>query len=336
MRRVALILTLLLAPTVLLAQRATQIQLATILPANSLWDKSLRQMGADWEKATDGRVRMRMFPGGAQGDESTIIRRLKLGTPQAAAFSQPGLAEIDDAFNVFGIPFFFDSDEEMRYVLEKLEPMLTQRLEKHGLVFLNWGHGGWAHVFTTSAVRTLDDIKRHKIFTTAGGDKMVQWYKQNGFQPVPLPITEVLLGLNTGLISAYPSPPYLALLLQWYSKAPYMLDVLLGPVIGATVITEAAWKRIGAEDQEEILEICGDLEDRLMTDVPAQERSSIEEMKKRGLTVATLDAAAQAGFHAAAEKLTASMRGWMVPADVYDAAFRERNAFRAGGSGFSR
>ncbi len=328
--RLLTILAVLASPLALVAQGGTQIRLATVLPAGSLWDKALRQMGADWAKATDGRVQLRIFPGGAQGSEPTVVTKMRLNNPQAASLTQPGLAHIDEAFNVFGVPFFFQSDEELRYVLEKLAPTLTEALADEGLVLVNWGHGGWAHVFAKSQVKDLDDLKRMKLFTTAGDDDMVQWYKQNGFEPVPLALTDVLLGLNTGLITAYPSPPYAALLLQWYTKTPHMLDLSLGPVIGATVVTDMTWKRLSGMDQRAILEIANASEDRLMTEVPTQDRNSVEEMKKRGLSVTTLDERAVADFRAAAEKLARSMRGTMVPADVYDLAVRARDEFRAG------
>ena len=51
-------------------------------------------------------------------------------------------------------------------------------------------------------------------------------------------------------------------------------------------------------------------------------------MKTRGLTVTTLDPKAAADLRAAAEKLTGTMRGTMVPADIYDMAVQERDAFR--------
>ena len=321
-------LVLLLCPIMLLAQRTTTIRLGTVLPANSMYDRLLKQMSSEWQKATDGRVRLRVASGGTQGDEGTIIRRMRLNTSQAAALTQVGLAEIDDSFSVIAIPFFFESDEEVFYVLDKLTPRFEKALADAGLVLLNWGHGGWVHFFSTERVKTLDDLRKVKVYTSAGNDWMVQWYKENGFGPVPLALTDVLMGLNTGLINAYPSPPYFALAMQWYRRTSYMLDVPLGPAIGATVITERAWRRISQDDKSAILASAKSIQDRMWADVPPQEREAVAEMQKRGLKVTTPNAAAETRFRAAADKLTASMRGGMVPADVYDLALRERNSFR--------
>ena len=324
-RLLIIAVALMLAPVVLFAQRTTKITLGSILPANSIWDKALKQMAAEWQRATDGRVTLRVQ--GGFTDEGTLARRLRRGRPQAAVFGLPG--KLDDAFNVLSVPFFFESDAEVFHVVEKLTPIFERVLADRGLVLLNWGHAGWAHFFTKNRVENLEDLKRTKLYTTAGDDRMLQWYKENGFDPTPLATTDVLLGLSTNLINAHPSPPFVALLFQWYDETPFMLDVPLAPVLGITVVTERTWNQISAEDQRTLRASAKRLEQDLLRDVPAQERRSIEAMQKRGLTVVELDDAAKASLREVADGLTASWRGTMIPADVYDQALRERNNFRA-------
>ena len=136
---------LLAAPAVLLAQRATRIQLGSILPANSVWDRSLKEMAVEWRDETDGRVQLRV-QSGAFRDEAALARRLRRGRPQAAVFGLPG--DIHEAFGVLNIPFFFESDEEVFHVVEALTPTFERILADEGMVLLNWGHAGWAHFFT--------------------------------------------------------------------------------------------------------------------------------------------------------------------------------------------
>ena len=323
--RFAVVVAVLAVPVVLLAQRP--ITLGSIAPPNSLWDKALKEMAANLQKDTDRRVRLRIASS-SQGDESTIIRRLKLNSTQAALLSQPALGEIDPAFNVLGMPFFFESDEEARHVLTALRPTFERALADQGLVLIGWGHTGWAHFFTADPVSTLDDLRRAKIFTSAGDDGMVQWYKENGFDPVPLAVTDVAMGLNTGLIDAYPLPPYAVMLVQYYRSAPHMLDVPISPVINGLLVTARQWDRLSAEDQRAFMQVGQRFEDQQWQEVPRQDREAVEVMRGRGLIVSIPDAAATTEFRRTADELTASMRGSMVPAAVYDLAVRERARFR--------
>jgi len=316
---------LILAPIVLFAQRTTKITLGSILPANSIWDQALKRMAAEWKRETDGRVELRIQ--GGFTDEGTLVRRLKRGIPQAAVIGLPG--QLDDAFNVLSIPFFFESDDEVFHVVAKLTPTFERVLADEGLVLLSWGHAGWAHFFTKDKVENLEDLKRTKLYTTNGNDKMLRWYKENGFDPVPLATTDVLLGLSTGLINAHPSPPFVALLFRWYDDTPFMLDVPLAPVLGITVVTERVWNRVSAEDQRTVRALAKRLERDLLRDVSAQELDAVDAMRTRGLTVVELDDVAKASLREVADGLTASWRGDMIPTDVYDQALRARDAFRA-------
>src|SRR3954470_16767669 len=101
------VLLLLAAATV--AQAQTTIKLATIVPEGTVWDKNVKQMAEEWKTATGGRVTVTVFGGGSQGDEPQILRKMRVDALQAAAFTAVGLGSIDASFNLFDIPFFFES-----------------------------------------------------------------------------------------------------------------------------------------------------------------------------------------------------------------------------------
>jgi TRAP-type transport system periplasmic protein len=305
------------------------IRLATLVPTGSLWDKGLRQMASEWSQATQARVTVTIFPGGAMGDEATIVRKLRFDNPQAAALSGIGLARIDDAFNVFSTPFFLQSYDELDYVADALTPALRARLDRKGLVLLAWGHVGWAHLFSTIPVRTLEDLRRIRLFTAAGDDRMLRFYKANGFQARALPATDILIALTSGMIDGLPAPPAAALAFQWFRHTKFMVNTGLAPVIGAIVMTRKSWERIPETDRVSLLASAKAMERRLAEQVPRAERESIAEMQKRGLTVT----AAEGGeWQSTGQSLASTLTGQMVPADILELALKARNEFRQRGN----
>jgi len=301
------------------------IKLATVVPDGSIWDKSLKQMAADWKQASSDRVTVTVFSGGSQGDESSVLRKMRLDALQAASLTVVGLAAIDPAFNVFNVPFFFDSYDELNAVVEALTPTLKQRVEAKGFVLLNWGHGGWLQVFTKRPVKSVADLKGIKLYTSAGDDRMTQWYKANGFQPRAMAMTDVLTGLTTGMIEGLPTPPVAALAFQWNRQTPYMLDVGLAPVVGATIITRKTWLRITDADRAKLSESALAVEKRLQVEVPKQDAFAVLLMQQQGLTVTK---ASGPEWRQEGEVLGATMRGEMVPQDIFDLAVKARDAFR--------
>lgn len=310
-----------------LASAQTTIRLASPAPLGSVWHKALKQFETDVRTATGGRVILRVI-GAAQDDEATMISNMKIGRQHAASITALGLASVDPAFNVFSIPMFYSSWDEYRAVRARLEASLKTRLEAKGLVLLNWGDSGWVYLFSKNPMPTVDELKKQRLYTSAGEDAFVQLYKQNGFNPRPLPFTEIQSSLMTGLLDAIPSPPLAALAFQWYRNVPNMLDLGVGPLAGATVVDAKIWNTVDAKDREQILAVAKKTQDALDRDVPQQDDQSKVEMVKRGLKVNVPDAAAAKGFRDMADKFAGSMRGGLVPADVYDAAQRERDAYR--------
>ena len=315
-----------------LAAAPVNVRLATLAPSGTSWHKALLDMGNAWNKDTQGRVTLSVIAGGNQ-DEATILTKMRPGfeTLQGTFISAVGLAELDEAFNVFSMPFFFESDAEQQAVQNKLTPIFQQRLQAKGFQLLAWGSGGWVQLFSKKPLRTLADVKAAKLYTQKGSDKWVQWYVSNGFHPVALLPANIpeQLKLGTGLIDTAPNPPYLALTLQIFRDAKYMLDVRIAPLVGALIMSNSAWNKITPEDRVKVMAGAQALEKRVFTEAPQQDASSVKAMvTSGGLQVITLDAKAAAEFRAAANQLNTTMRGSMVPPDVYDAAVQERDAFR--------
>jgi TRAP-type C4-dicarboxylate transport system substrate-binding protein len=303
----------------------TAIKLATLVPQASVWDKNLKQMAEEWKEATGGRVTVTVFSGGSQGDEPTVVRKMRLDALQAAAFTNVGLGSIDWAFNVFDIPFFFDSYEELNYVTDKLTPALKKRMEAKGFVLLNWGHGGWTQIFTKKPVATVDDLKHVKLWTSAGNDRQVQWFKANGFEPRAMATTDILTGLTTGMLEGLPTTPLAAMLFQWDRQTPYMLELGLAPIVGAGVITTKAWKAIPDADKPKLLAAAAGVEQRLRVEVPKLDANAVEQMTKRGLTV-TKPVGPE--WRTQLEGLAKTMRGESVPPDIFDLASKARDEYR--------
>ena len=330
-RRILAPALLILCAVAALPAAAVTVKLASLAPDGSVWDLAIEEMGAEWDKATDGRVRLRVYPGGVAGDESDVVRKMRIGQLQAAALTVGGLTDIDDAFRVFAIPMFFDSYEELYYVIERMTPELSKRLDDKGYVLLNWAHAGWVHLFSTAPVTSLEQLKTTKLFVGAGDDRAVQWWKNNGYRPVPLAMTDILTGLQTGMIEALPSPPLAALLLQWYKQAPYMLDLGLAPLVGATIVQKRVWQSIDEADRKSLLAAAAELGKTLEREVPRQDRESVAEMTKRGLTVVRVDDAARLeAFRGAAAEFAERVSGDRLPPEILQLAQEARAAYRSG------
>ena len=323
--------SLLLAAALLLGAAGAEaapvvIKLATLVPDGSVWDRALKSMGSEWKRDTEGRVDLRVYPGGVAGDEPDVLRKMRIGQLHAGTLTVSGLIDIDPAFEALAIPLFYESYDEFFHVLRAVEPEMRRRARAMGYELIQWGHGGWVHVFSTEPIRRVEDLQRLKLFVSAGDGKMLQWWKSEGFNPVALAMTDIMTGLQTGLIDVLPTTPLAALSLQWFRQTPHMLDMGLAPLVGATVVSTRIWNRLSAEDQEAMRAAALEMERRLERDIPEQDTTAVAEMEKRGLTVNPI--VDEATWRRLAAEFEASLRGLRIPAEAFDLVLKERDAYR--------
>lgn len=308
-----------------------RLKVATLAPRGSVWFKELGQVASEWKRASKGRAEMTVYWGGTQGDEDAVIRRIRLGQLQGAWLTTIGLTRIDDGFNALNMPLFYDSTDELFCVIDRLMPALARRIAPKGFVVLSPGYVGWVQVFTTRPASTLDELKRLRIFTSVGDERMTHWYKDNGFCPVALAATDLTASLLTGAVEALPTTPLTALSMQYYPRVPHMLQVNLAPLSGALIVSVEAWDGL-PQDLKAILTSAATTSwSRMQVSVPDADGRAIEAMRMNDkLTVTRVKGTpAVAAFDALAEGYATSARGKWVPADVYDLAVSHREACRA-------
>jgi len=183
-----------------------------------------------------------------------MVQKLRIKKLQAVALSGAGLSGIDAAVSALQIPMMLSSYEELDYVRDRISDRLQKGLAQRGFIVLNWGDAGWVHFFTKVPASHPDEIRKMKLCVLQGDNSTFQLYKINGFRPVSLASTDILTGLQTGLIDAFQSPPLFALSNQWFGGAKNMLDINFAQLVGATVIAKDVWDKIPAATQKQMLE----------------------------------------------------------------------------------
>jgi TRAP-type transport system periplasmic protein len=107
-----------------LSAQTITIRMGTLAPRNSRWHQLLIAMGDKWKAASGGKVELRIYPGGEQGDEPEMVQKMRLGELQSVAISGAGLSGIDASASALQIPMMYDSWSELDYVRDRIDPGL--------------------------------------------------------------------------------------------------------------------------------------------------------------------------------------------------------------------
>ena len=245
----------LLATLLVTNANAADLKIATVLPENTQWMKDMRAAGVEIKERTEGRVNFRFYSGGVQGNPGKVLRKIKIGQLHGGAFTPTDLQQVYPDLNIYGLPFLFESEDEVNYVRARVDSKLMQGLEEAGFVSFGFSSGGFAIVMSNVPVRSHDDLKGRKIWVPEGDLISYETMKALELSPVTLPITDVLTGLQTGLIDIVAMSPAGALVLQWHTKVEYLTKLPILYSMGFLAIDARSFNRLDAADQAAVRDV---------------------------------------------------------------------------------
>jgi len=310
------------------APAQTVIRMGTLAPKGSRWHQILLDMGEKWKQISGGKIQLKVYPGGEQGDEPEMVQKLRIKELQAVALSGAGLTGIDSGVAALQIPLMLQSNEELDYVRDKIAPQLEKNIAARGFIVLNWADAGWIHFFTKKPAITPDDFRKLKLCVLQGDSTTFELYKANGFRPVSLAATDILTGLQTGLIDGFQAPPLVALSSQWFGAAHNMLDIPFAPLVGATLISKDVWNRIPEAQRKPMMEASRQAGVELRQEIRTLDASSVGLMETFGLNVEHADPAAVAAWTKLIDGLYPKLRGAWVSARLFDEVRQLRDQYR--------
>jgi TRAP-type C4-dicarboxylate transport system substrate-binding protein len=250
--QVSWVLALLVTATTAYQAQAIELKVASVAPDGSSWMREMRAGADEIRDRTGGRVLIKFYPGGVMGNDSQVLRKIRIGQLHGGAFAGGGLAARYAAINLYSIPLLFRSLDEVDYVRERMDSKLQIGLEAAGFVTFGFVEGGFAHVMASEPISGIEDMRRRKIWIPEGDQVSFLSLEAMGLSPVVLMPTDVLTGLQTGLLDVVAASPVVALVLQWHTTVKYMMDLPIAYSIGIFALDTRVFQRLSADDQQTV------------------------------------------------------------------------------------
>jgi TRAP-type C4-dicarboxylate transport system substrate-binding protein len=284
---------------------ADVLKIATLPPDGSPWMKEVRSNAAIIEQRTAGRVKFRFYPGGVMGDDTSVLRKIRVGQLQGGGVASGALAEIYPDSQLYGLPMLFRSYEEVDYVRSRMDEMILKGLEKHGLVAFGIAESGFAYLMSRRPIRRVENLEGLKVWVPQGDPISRTFFETAGRSPIPLPLSDVLTGLQTGLIETIGTPPIGAIALQWHTAVKYLTEVPLLYTYGMLVFDPRAFKRLSRDDQAIVRDVLGSGIAELNKQNREDNESAKQALESQGITFVQPSPAAVERLHSIAVEATA-------------------------------
>lgn len=288
---------------------AYRFKIATIAPDRSVWINAYNEMADEIGRISNGAIKFTCYPGGVQGDEHTVMRKIRIGQLQGAGFTGIGIAKICKEALVLQLPYMFKTYQEFEYVFQRMKGILEEACEKEGYYALGWPHFGFVYLFSSDMVQDIGTLRIAKPWAIEDDILSKSMFSIAGVSAVSAQIGDVLTGLRSGLIRTIYAPPVGMITLQWFTKIKYRVDLAGAYTFGTFVVDKKKWDQIPAALQKNVATVCNTHFDRLNEKVRQQNQDALELMEKNDIETISLSEKGLQEFGETSQRVAEQLSG---------------------------
>ncbi|HAK45408.1 MAG TPA: hypothetical protein DCO79_05755 [Spirochaeta sp.] len=289
MKKRFLILSIILLTAAVFQINAATFKMASLLPEGTEWDNALKKMAGDWRTISGGRVKVKIYPGGIAGGEADVIRKMRIGQIDMAVLTAVGITAIVPDTFAMSMPFMFETEEELDFVVEEIAPIFDEAFLEKGFIMLTWSKSGWVNFFSKDRVVEPRDLMRVKLAGSVTQPELAEAFKGMGFNVIGVDLPDALMALQSGMVDACYTAPMLAASYQWFGIADNMLDLKIAPVLGGIVISERSWRKVPDKNKEEFIQAAVSMSEGFYKEAVRMEEKAIDVMLDNGLIINNQD-----------------------------------------------
>lgn len=264
---------------------AQTFKIATIAPEGSQWMQQMREAALKIEEQTAGRAHLKFYGGGVMGNEKSVLRKMRVGQLHGGAFTGGGLSQISPDMLLYSLPLLTESEAEMNLLRQAMDPVFIQLLEDKGFVSFGFASGGYANLMSQTPIHGVEDMKGLKVWVPEGDQVSYAVMESLGLAPVTLPLSDVLTGLQTGLVEVVGTSPLGALAFQWYTRVNYITPMPLAYVYGSLVIDKREFNRLSTADQAVMRDVLGAMYRTFDKQNSIDNNNAIQALQAQGLAI---------------------------------------------------
>ena len=236
-----------LEPTVAASVEGRQgnvLTVGTIAPSHSQHTKGLIAAAKEIERRTGGRVIVKTRTSSYQ-----LLRRIRSRQFQGGVFTPAELYSVYPDLGIYSLPGIFRSQAEVAYVRERMDAKLHVGLRDAGFVSFCFAGTGFTTLMSNRPLRNHVDLQSVRLWVPEGDPVLLSAAQALGMSTHALPLSDVLVGIQTDLLDALFATPIGALIMQWHTKVRYLTSLSSAYSFNLLVMEKNAFEALAPQDQ---------------------------------------------------------------------------------------
>ena len=251
----AAICLLVTAPAVFAGKEDARIQwkLACLAPKDVGYAVRVREiLIPEVEKSTHGDLSVKVYWGGVMGNDEETLKKMRIGQLQGSGLSGEGTFKLADDISVLGLPFLFESYDEVDYLREQMTEDFDAIVEAQGLKLLTWLDQDFDQIYTAgNPIAVLEDFSKSS-FITWFGPLEGKLLETMGATATPMSVMEIPSSLRSNIADGVIAPAIWVLGTQLYATLNNVNAMHIRYVPAFPVVTREAWDMLSEEQKETI------------------------------------------------------------------------------------
>jgi TRAP-type transport system periplasmic protein len=241
-----------------------------------------------------GKIKVNVFPGGQLGSDQANVSALQGGTLEMASMNSGIFASQVKDFAVFDLPFMFANGKEADAVVDgPFGKKLHAKLEEKGLVGLGYYELGFRNITNSKrAITKVEDIAGLKLRVIPNPIN-VDWVKALDANPTPLPFPELYAALEQKAVDGQENPVATIWGAKLHEVQKFMTLTNHQYNPQSVVISKKFWDTLSADEKKIVGDAVTESSKFQRTQARASVASTLDNLKKAGMTVSELPAAEQ-------------------------------------------
>jgi len=260
------------------------IKVATMAPRSPDFTRREKRYNQRLGEETQGRIQFRTYYGGIAGDEQTVMRKLRTGQIDAAPLGTDTASAAVRQSMVLMAPQTFFNYRQVDAVRKALVPEFNQEAYQNGFKVLSWWDAGRARIFSRKPIRTFTDLRTGRPWLYPPSSMLREFYKMINVTGVPLELSEVYGGLQTGMIDTVWISPLLVAALRWSAHVQYMSATPATIIQGAFVLRRPTWDAMTKADQAALEKIVAEQSGKTQQEFRIDDEKAFIKLQSRGIT----------------------------------------------------
>jgi TRAP-type C4-dicarboxylate transport system substrate-binding protein len=293
------------------------LRIATAAPDGTAWAREARALGRDIEMATNGELHLKFYFGSITGDEMATEARIRRGQLDGIASGGMLCMKAAPTMRVLRIVGLFQSREESAYVAGRLRGTLDDELRRAGWINLGELGVGPDVPFSSTPIRTLDDLKRVRFWRWDIDPVYELEMPALGLSTVPGSLESAARSFEDKHIDGFIAIPTAALAFQWSTQVHYVSDLKISYLQGCFLIAARAFDPLPQASKDALRSASAKLVGRLEEIGRVQDEQLLGGLfARQGLQAVPATAALRGQFLEAARRARSQLGDKLVPAEL--------------------